>query len=366
MHGQVLLQVRLSLHFIYLVGANSESHRWPAIVGIVIGSLILLSILFCLVQCLCCGVSCAKMLCCCCRGCGRSSRSKEKPSRYRDEYQHMPPTPYSGYQPAPANPMSYRGAPAAATATFDMPPNRRINEDSLPPMPSWDTAATRRVEESSIPEKAHYGDDVEMGRLPPLATGRNGYNQVPNGPISPTSPTYGQNGYFAGHPNQHQSSDLGAQRMGPYNDQDVPHSPAPTYTTNAPATDRFAAGALAAAPYSYQNQRDNYSQAGDSYAPSSTQYERSSFHQPHAYTQPLPSPYQSHSVSPPPQQYQNPAMSGGRPPSFGHSGSVSPYAPSPYDGHRSISPPSQEQVGGRPPSLLQIGRKAVPGSQREI
>jgi hypothetical protein len=332
--------------------------RWPAIIGIVVGSLILLSVLFCLVQCLCCGVSCAKMLCCCCRGCGRgSSREKERPSRFKDDYQHMPPTPYSGYQPAPANPMTYRGAPSAATATFDMP-SRKINEDSLPAMPSWDTAATRRVEDTSIPEK-HHTDDVEMGRLAPVATGRNGYNQVPNGPVSPTSPTYGQAGYFNQQPH---TSDLGAQRMGPYNDQDIPHSPAPTYTTNPP-TDRFAAGAAAAVPYNYQQQL----QDSHSIAPSSTQYEQSSYNQPNSYTQPIPSPYHSHSVSPPPQQYQHPGMSGGRPPSFGHSGSVSPYAPSPYEGHRSMSPPQQESVGGaRPPSLLQIGRKAVPGSQREV
>ena len=320
---------------------DTNRHRWPAIIGIVVGSLILLSVLFCLVQCLCCGVSCAKMLCCCCRGCGRG-KSREKPSRFQDDYQHMPPTPYSGYQPTP-NPMTYRGAPS--TATFDVSSGKKINEDSLPAMPSWDTAQTRRIEEKPR-------EDVEMGRLPPIQTQpqrtRNGYDQVPNGPISPTSPTYSQNSYFATHP-QNQNSDLGAQRMGPYdNYDDTPHSPAPTYHTTQPATDRFVPGAAAASPYSYQNQ---HQQAQSTYAPSSTQYQATDFASTHNSYAPQLSPYYNHSVSPPP-------MHGARSPSFGNN------SYSPYGG--GLSPPTQDTGYARPPSLLQIGRKAVPGSQREV
>ena len=320
--------------------SNTNESRWPAIIGIVVGSLILLSVLFCLVQCLCCGVSCAKMLCCCCRGCGRS-KSREKASRFRDDYQHMPPTPYSGYQPSP-NPMTYHGGPT--TATFDTSSGRKINEDSLPAMPSWDTAPTRRVED---PAQEKLMQDVEMGRLAPILaqpqrTSRNGYNQVPNGPMSPTSPTHSQNSYFATHP-QNQNADLGAQRIGPYDSyDDTPHSPAPTYHTNpVPATDRFAPGAAAASPYSYQNHQNQ-----SSYAPSSTQYQATDFASTHTAYAPQPSPY--HSASPPP-------MHGARSPSFGNN-SYLPYGASPPQGNG----------GARPPSLLQVGRKAVPGSQREI
>ncbi len=318
---------------------NANRARWPAIIGIVVGSLILLSILFCLVQCLCCGVSCAKMLCCCCRGCGRS-KSREKPSRFRDDYQHMPPTPYSGYQPSP-NPMTYRGA--ASTAMFDVSSGKKINEDALPAMPSWDTAQTRRVEEPTLEKPMQ---DVEMGRLAPIQTqprhtSRNGYNQVPNGPMSPTSPTYSQNSYFAAHP-QNQNVDLGAQRMGPYDSYDAPHSPAPTYHTNpVPATDRFVAGAAAASPYSYQNH-----QTQSSYAPSSTQYQATDFASTHNSYPSQPSPY--YNDPPPP-------MHGARSPGFGNN-SYSPYGAS----------PPQNNGDARPPSLLQIGRKAVPGSQREV
>jgi hypothetical protein len=284
------------------------------------------------------------MLCCCCRGCGRSgSKSREKPSQFRDNYQHMPPTPYSGYQPTP-NPMAYRSGPS--TATFDVS-SGIVHEDSLPAMPSWDTAQTRRIEDHT-PEKRM--DDVEMGHLPPVQTqvqrpARNGYDQVPNGPISPTSPTYSQNGYFPNH--QQHNADLGSQRMGQYNDyDDTPHSPAPTYHTNpVPATDRFMAGTASPIPYSYQTTH----QQQTSYAPSSTQYQATDFASTHTAYQPHPSSY--HSTSPP-------AMHGARPTSFG-SNNYSPY------GNRSVSPP-QDVGNGRPPSLLQIGRKAVPGSRREV
>ena len=314
----------------------SNRVRWPAIIGIVVGSLILLSVLFCLVQCLCCGVSCAKMLCCCCRGCGRGG---SKRPQFKDDYRQMPPTPYQGYQPTPA-PM-YQGP---HTATFDS--SKKINDDSLPAMPSWDTARTHRVEDMSMAEQKHT-EDLEMGHMGPQHTGynsRSGYNQVPNGPVSPTSPIHSQQGYFNQPPDSYHS-DLGAQRMGQtnsYNDFDrAPLSPAPTYHTNPTsglaATDRFAPGANSPSPYQYQNQPTH----SPLYAPStnlSTRYEQTDYNSTHHHQ----------SVSPP-------LMAGGRPPSFGHGAYDHAYD----SGH--ISPQNQ-----RPPSLLQIGRKAVPGSNREI
>ena len=215
--------------------------------------------------------------------------------------------------------------------------------------PHGDTAQTRREE---IPPEKH--QDVEMGHLPPVRTQpnrmfSNGYNQVPAGPMSPTSPTHSQNSYFATHPQN--NADLGVQRMGPYDYDDTPHSPAPTYATNPPPnTDRFIAGAASAAPYSYQNKH-----AESSYAPSSTQYQASDFASTHNPYAPQPSPYQSHSISPPP-------MHGARSPSSGGNS----YLNTLY-GSGAVSPPAMDNGNGaRPPSLLMIGRKAVPGSQREV
>lgn len=68
-------------------------------------------------------------------------------------YQQYPQ--YSGPVPPTYNPQPspYRGP---TTATFDAPTKTpHYNEDALPSMPSWDNAATRRVEE----------EHVEMDRL---------------------------------------------------------------------------------------------------------------------------------------------------------------------------------------------------------
>ncbi|KAM3419220.1 hypothetical protein BST61_g5161 [Cercospora zeina] len=104
--------------------------KWPVIIGIVVGSLIVLSIVL------------------------------------ERGYEPAPPTPYQNqYQPpAPMhNPYfasggaGYRGNPTfAQTATFESP-SRKVDEDSLPEMPSWKNASSRRVEQ--------HDDDVELEKM---------------------------------------------------------------------------------------------------------------------------------------------------------------------------------------------------------
>lgn len=65
------------------------------------------------------------------------------------------PAPYQGYQHANSAPPPYGEPPRFAQ--FDAPSGKKITEDSLPAMPSWDTAQSRRVEEET--------EDVEMGHL---------------------------------------------------------------------------------------------------------------------------------------------------------------------------------------------------------
>jgi len=179
-------------------------------------------------------------------------------------------------------------------------------------MPSWDTAAKRRVEDTSDDAYQSRNGDLEMGRLENQpARMRGGYNSVPNGP--PMSP----------HPQAEYpyNSDLGAQRMGAQdtgydNFRAVPLSPPPTYrsTSNA-ASDRFLAGAVSPSPNDYNQQH----QQPQSYAPSSvsTRYE-------------APTEYASSRIS----------------------------MPTPYN--------DQPQYQARPPSFLQVGRKPVNGSFREV
>jgi len=97
--------------------------KWPAIVGIVIGSLIVLSLLWCFARCLCCGAECCA---CCLRCCPCGGKDRDRGARHKDDYSRMPPAPYAGYQPAPA-PMAYGAMPAGGPqfATFDDPEDQR-------------------------------------------------------------------------------------------------------------------------------------------------------------------------------------------------------------------------------------------------
>ncbi|RVX71357.1 hypothetical protein B0A52_04931 [Exophiala mesophila] len=307
--------------------------KWPAIVGIVIGSIILLSFLACVINCVCCG---ARLCSCCCGGCGSccgsccpSGRNKEA-SKYKDDYSRMPATPYGGYQPQPAPaPMTYGYPPPAAQfATFDEP-SRKVNEDSLPAMPSWDTATKRRVEDTSIPADQPQNGDLEMGRLDSQSQRmRGGYNTVPNAPLSPMSPNP-QGDYFQNDSTIHQGyhSDLGMQRIDSQSNtrydgfQSVPLSPPPTYRTDSIAqpsiSDKFATGAASPSPADYDRQTSYQHHQPSTYAPSTT-YE------------PAQQDYQ--------QDYQQ---------------NYQPYN-------------SQQQYQTRPPSFLTPGRKPVNGSYREV
>ncbi|KAK0257762.1 hypothetical protein LTR91_006305 [Friedmanniomyces endolithicus] len=149
--------------------------KWPVIVGIILGSLILLSLLWCLFRCLCCGAECCCGCLACCNACCPSPRRSK---RDNDGYQQQPPPPppqpvyppYPQYQSAPP-PMyaaagGYRGTqPLAQTATFDAPgPKAKLpqvyNEDALPPMPSWDNATSKHVEDEDDHE-----EEMEMAKL---------------------------------------------------------------------------------------------------------------------------------------------------------------------------------------------------------
>lgn len=212
-------------------------------------------------------------------------------------------------------------------ATFEEP-SKKINEDSLPPMPSWDTAVKRRVEDTSEPLNPNYQSDLEMGRLePPQPRMRGGYNTVPSGPTSPIPPQTHEE-YFD-HTHSYQS-DLGAQRINSnnYNNfQSVPLSPPPTYRSHSVApsitSDRFRPGVVSPTPAEYgQPYHQPYSSPQPSYTPSgvNTRYEP-------------PADYSSNRIS---------MLS----------------MPEPQN--------TQSQYQARPPSFLQVGRKPLNGSLREV
>jgi len=192
--------------------------KWPAIIGIIIGSLILLSLLWCVFRCLCFGAECCCGCLSCCNACCPSRRK-----RRNDGYYQQPP-PQSGYQPYPqyqspqppiyvSGGAGYRGAPTAQTATFDAPSkNGQYNEDALPPMPSWDHGVSRRVEEEVEMEK--FGSpQAQQESLLPNSDGNRYYSQQDN-----------------------TAGDLGNMHASPYHDYDQHQQffPSPTSTAYPP------------------------------------------------------------------------------------------------------------------------------------
>lgn len=169
----------------------------------------------------------------------------------------------------------------------------------------------------------------------------------------------GQTAYSPTHESPY-ASDLGAQnqaaRGGYHNDYyDTPMSPAPTYYSTQPVSGPVAAGARAMSPQralspqhtmspprilSPQPQGTNFYSAGGS-APYPSSRESTQFGS--GYTS---SPYH---------QQQEPS-------SFNHQQDTS------YNRQResTYSYDQPQESGVRPPSLLQIGRKPVAGSYREV
>lgn len=190
--------------------------KWPAIVGIIVGSLIVLSIILCCARCLCCGAECCCACCSCFNRCCPSPRNKDQ------GYQQPPAQPYgygNQYQ-SPAPPMYGAGAApwggyrGPQTATYDAgkkhSSNNNYNEDSLPAMPSWNNATQRHelVEE----------DDVEMRKMdqhhnaqsqPFLASGA---QQQP--------PDHGTGRYYNARDDAPPGADLGTMQSNPYHDYD--------------------------------------------------------------------------------------------------------------------------------------------------
>ncbi len=204
--------------------------KWPAIIGIIIGGLIAVSIIWCCVRCCCCGMSCCCGCFSCFNRCCPSGRGRKR-SRYGDgPDDYRQPNPYMGYVP-PSNPPMYQGPNAA---TFDV--GKKGNPDSLPAMPTWADGKREDV------EMGHMTQPGQATGVLPVAAGRTskgGYRELPNQDDAVEQP-----GSYRGANSTHPyGSDLGAQRM-------MTQNTAYDSTQPQAQTDRFQAGAAAPAPYS--------------------------------------------------------------------------------------------------------------------
>jgi hypothetical protein len=164
--------------------------KWPVIVAIIIGGLILISVVTCIARCICCGAECAcccfRCCTCCCSGSGRGhKRVKSDPAaQYPTPYGAPPPmNPYAQAHAAapPAPPIDTRPvnqqyrSNAMPTFTPAVQPERPqfatfdstravVNEDALPAMPTWKDGRDVHVEVEEQPAPQKQGD-MELDRL---------------------------------------------------------------------------------------------------------------------------------------------------------------------------------------------------------
>ena len=193
----------------------SEAYcKWPAIIGIIIACVIVISVIWCCARCLCCGAEC----CCGCLSCFNSCCPS--PRRRNQGYQQPPPQPYGQYQ-SPQPPMMYGagayGYRGPQTATFDVTSKKNnaggLDEDALPAMPAWDHTPNKHVEE----------DDVAMEQL--------NHNAAQRESLLPRD---NHNGYYGNDISQ--AGDLGTMQAGPYQRYDAHQQYVGSPVSTAPST----------------------------------------------------------------------------------------------------------------------------------
>ncbi|KKZ68183.1 hypothetical protein EMCG_06144 [[Emmonsia] crescens] len=155
--------------------------KWPVIVGIAIGGIILVGAIWGIIACACCGYTCR-------------AKYADEHSAYDTQNRHLS----AGYQRPPAPPVydSQRPNPAKFAQFDTAHPRTKANDDVLPQMPTWDSAPTRHVEDSS---QSH---DMEMNRLDPT-TGQSFKSQSFSRPVRANNihnNANGGNGYYEGTP----------------------------------------------------------------------------------------------------------------------------------------------------------------------
>lgn len=177
---------------------------------IVIGGLILLSVVWCISRCLCCGLSCCCECCyclkCCGNCCGCCDPPRGKKHKYLDE-PFVPPHHSAAYKPnepmvagPPApSPFSSSPFPPTRSETATSPPQYAEfdvgkrggaaagGEDALPVMPTWESAGSKKVmveeEEVEMDQLKKPEPGTAAGQNVPLMTGASAVL----GPVSPIS-----------------------------------------------------------------------------------------------------------------------------------------------------------------------------------
>ncbi|KAK8139862.1 fibroin-3 related protein [Apiospora sp. TS-2023a] len=190
--------------------------KWPLIGVIIVVGLVVFSILWCCIRCLCCGLSCCcscfRCLKCCgnCCGCCDSPQQKNK---YLDD-PFIPPhhnqnQAYRSEAPMYAPTMAPTMVPAAAPSYAKVEPpqyaefesGKKGGGDELPQMPSWEGASSKQVliEEDAVELEPMKKPDTMQNAGLMAAGGVSPGGRSPasgNNPYGPPSQA-GPNGYMA-------------------------------------------------------------------------------------------------------------------------------------------------------------------------
>ncbi|PYH41442.1 uncharacterized protein BP01DRAFT_169014 [Aspergillus saccharolyticus JOP 1030-1] len=398
--------------------------KWPVIAAIIIGALIVLSIVACVVNCLCCGIQCCKC-CLCCSSCCPSPRNRQRKTKHLDDPYPPPDMPgsmpgampgsmpppmpvKSPYQPPQAPPV-YRGTEVARFDAPTSPAGLKYNEDALPAMPSWDTAVTKRVEDTGphvetveLETMHHIGREPRrMPSAPRMNGGAGGGGYMGPPPVRTGTPgqypvrtgTPGQYPARTGTPGQYpartgtpgQNFDRGTPGHYPepqgYNAQPSygydgpetygynhhgPRSPPPIspydeqpYHHDFPPEERYQA--MSPAPtYTTQPAYGNVEHQHPHYTPSDTPLPP---YMPMDRTR-SPGPALSSAMNAPrPVPYRQPSPAISQYTAYPGASPVTPTSPPSF---AAMPAPHESSDPGRPPSLLQSGRRPVPNSYRDV
>lgn len=394
--------------------------RWPVIAAIIVGGVIVISVLACVINCLCCGYQCCKSCCCSC--CCPSPRNKNRQPKYMDDPYNQPfnqpynqpytqpppmqpppmqppPPANEPFKPSPSPATGYRGAQVARFDAPSSPSHGKFNEDALPAMPSWDNAVTRRVEDSDPHSDAMEMEPLNAANQPPQRApsaprpSAGGFNG-PSFNGSDYGHDYHDGGYHGGPAGSHGPGYMGVPpgRTGTSSSfypesraPDIPRaytphspgvgSPAPMHAYDqqpyhdfSPASGANPWNARSPAPRAYTPQ-PQYMAMGPAMSPAAE------VPRPIPYRQPSPGFGQapmgqafSPVDGPRPIPYRQPSPGFTQAPQAPIYGAMSPSLPSsPPPPFTSTAAPYEVTADpGRPPSLLQSGRKPAPNSYRDV
>ncbi|KAI5862143.1 hypothetical protein GGS23DRAFT_107448 [Durotheca rogersii] len=222
--------------------------KWPVIAVIVVGGLIIASIVWCIIRCACCGLSCCCQCCyclkCCGECCGCCTPPRDKRHKYLDD-PFIPPNHEAnqGYR-TQANQGYHSQAPMNPTiptapqyAEFDV--SSKKDADALPAMPSWEDAQVHKVlvEEDAVEmkplQKPENAQNVSPGPNAVPTAGNISHSTTPS-PISGNGSPYGPppaqggpNGYMAAAQATADPYAANGQGYGNYNNYNGYGQPAP-------------------------------------------------------------------------------------------------------------------------------------------